>query len=64
MANDYKYTEADVEVVLHFLATNFPKVATPENAVKVLVYMNEQTKELESMSPEEFERLLEGLQED
>lgn len=41
MDDEYQYTKDDVEKMLHFLSTNFPNLATPENAVKALVYMRE-----------------------
>ena len=63
MATDnYEYTEKDVEVALHFLTLHASKFATPENAVKVLTYVHEQTKELESTTPGELEELLNELE--
>ncbi len=65
MNNDaYQYTEEDVEKTLHFLSTNFPKIATPENAIKVLVYMREQTRSIEELSPEELDVVMQNQQDD
>jgi hypothetical protein len=59
MNNDaYQYTERDVEKTLHFLSTNYPKIATPENAIKVLVYMRDQTRSIEELSHEELNAIL------
>lgn len=62
VTDDYEYTEQDVEEALHFLTLHAPKFATPENAVKVLMYLHEQTKELESTTPAELEELLNDLE--
>lgn len=58
---DFQYTESDVEVALHFLSTQTPQHATPENAVKLLVYIHEKTKGIEDTSIEELEALFEDL---
>ena len=60
---EYTYTQEDVEAMLHFLSLNVPSYATPENAVKVLVYMYEQAKNAEEISPEEVEKILRDLEE-
>lgn len=60
---DFQYTESDVETALHFLSVHTPQFATPENAVKLLVYIHEQTKEIEDTSPEELEDLFQNLEE-
>ena len=59
---DYKYTEEDVEAALRFLRLNFPSYATPENAIKVLVYTRERTVKLEELSSEEIEKTLQNLE--
>lgn len=64
MNEEYKYTKEDVEAALHFLSTNFPKLATPENAVKTLVYLYERTIAIEDLSGDELESLLQNLGED
>lgn len=58
----YQYTETDVELALRFLRTNFPTYATPENAIKVLVYTHDQTKSIEDISVDEVEELLSDLE--
>lgn len=63
MNDEYQYTKEDVETALHFLSTNFPKWATPENAVKVLVYLHDKTKTIEELSETELESLLKDLEE-
>lgn len=47
--DQYQYTEADVEATLKLLRLHYPKFATPENAVKVLVYIHDETKSIEDM---------------
>lgn len=59
---DYKYTEEDVEATLRFLRLNFPTYATPENAIKALVYTREHTVKLEELSAEEIEKTLQDLE--
>ena len=59
----YHYTEDDVEKMLHFLSTNLPKYATPENAIKTLVYLHNQMKSFEDLSPSEVETFLQDLEE-
>lgn len=59
----YTYTQEDVEKMLRMLRLNVPKFATPENAVKVLVYMREHTRKIEETSPEELEEILRDLEE-
>lgn len=59
---DYKYTEEDVEAALRFLRLNFPSYATPENAIKVLVYTREHTVKLEELSTEDVEKTLQDLE--
>lgn len=61
--DQYQYTEADVEATLKLLRLHYPKFATPENAVKVLVYIHDETKSIEDISDEEIEKLLENLEE-
>jgi len=63
MKEEYQYNKDDVETALHFLSTNFPKLATPENAVKVLVYLHDKTIEIEDLSGDELESLLKNLEE-
>lgn len=63
MNEEYKYTKEDVEAALHFLSTNFPNLATPENAVKTLVYLHEKTIAIEELSGDELESLLKNLEE-
>jgi hypothetical protein len=63
MNEEYQYNKEDVETALHFLSTNFPKLATPENAVKVLVYMHKNTISIENISDNEIELLLQDLEE-
>lgn len=60
--SNYKYTEADVEVALRFLRLSLPKYATPENAIKVLVYSREHLKKVEETNPEEIEKILQDLE--
>lgn len=59
---EYTYTEEDVAAVLRFLRLNFPAYATPENAIKVLVYTREHTVKLEELSSEEIEKTLQDLE--
>ena len=59
---DYKYTEDDARAALRFLRLNFPSYATPENAIKVLVYTREHTVKLEDLSAEEIEKTLQDLE--
>lgn len=58
----YQYTEEDVEKALHFLSTNLQKYATPENAIKVLVYMHKHAENLETLSLEEIDAELSNLE--
>lgn len=60
---EYKYTEEDVEAALRFLRLHLPTYATPENAIKVLVYMRDYTRSLEELSSEEIENVLQDLEE-
>ena len=59
---EYKYTEEDVEATLRFLRLNFPSYATPENAIKVLVYTREHVVKLEELSAEEIQKTLQDLE--
>lgn len=59
---NYKYTEEDVEGALRFLRLHVPEFATPENAIKLLVYMREQSKKIEDISDDEIEKVLEDLE--
>jgi len=58
----YQYTKNDVEVMIRFLRLHYPKFATPENAIKVLVYMREQSRLIDDMSEKEFENVLKDLE--
>lgn len=58
----YQYTEEDVEVALRFLRLQLPAYATPENAVKVLVYCHEQMISLEDFSAKSAEKVLLDLE--
>ena len=60
---NYQYNEEDVEIALRFLRLHLPKYATPENAIKVLIYSREQQKALESLSSDEAEKALKDLEE-
>ena len=60
---NYQYNEEDVEIALRFLRLHLPKYATPENAIKVLMYSREQQKALESLSSDEIEKTLQDLEE-
>ena len=60
---DYQYNEEDVEIALRFLRLHLPKFATPENAIKVLMFSREQQKALESISSDEIEKTLQDLEE-
>lgn len=59
---EYKYTEEDVVIALRFLRLHLPTYATPENAIKVLVYVREHMRNLEELSPEEIEKTLQNLE--
>ena len=61
--SNYQYNEEDVEIALRFLRLHLPKYATPENAIKVLMYSREQQKALESISSDEIEKTLQDLEE-
>ena len=61
--SNYQYSKEDVEIALRFLRLNLPKYATPENAIKVLMYSREQQKALESLSSDEIEKTLQDLEE-
>ena len=60
---EYHYTKEDVAKMLHFLSLHFPELATPENAIKVLVYLHEQYKSIEDVTAEELENILSDLEE-
>ena len=60
---NYQYNEEDVEIALRFLRLHLPRYATPENAIKVLMYCREQQKALESISSDEAEKALKDLEE-
>lgn len=62
MDDEYQYTKDDVEKMLHFLSTNFPNLATPENAVKALVYMREKTITIENASSDELNALIQDIE--
>jgi hypothetical protein len=62
MNEEYEYKKEDVEAVLHFLSANFPKKATPENAIKVLVYMHDHMITTESISSDAIEDMLKDLE--
>ena len=59
---DYQYNEEDVEIALRFLRLHLPKYATPENAIKVLMYSREHQKTLEEISADEIEKTLKDLE--
>lgn len=63
MNEEYKYKKEDVEKVLNFLSTNFPEKATPEYAVKVLVYLRKKTLAIEDLGGDELEVSLQDLEE-
>ena len=60
--SNYQYNKEDVEIALRFLRLHLPKYATPENAIKVLMYGREQQKALESISSDEIEKTLQDLE--
>lgn len=60
--SDYKFKEEDVETALRFLRLHLPDYATPENAIKVLVYMNSKVKPLDKLSSEDVETILQDLE--
>ena len=60
--SNYQYSKEDVEIALRFLRLNLPKYATPENAIKVLIYSREQQKALESISSDEIKKTLQDLE--
>ncbi|NCU38476.1 hypothetical protein EOL96_05485 [Candidatus Saccharibacteria bacterium] len=62
MDDEYQYTKEDVEKMLHFLSAYFPKLATPENAVKALVYLRDKTIAIEKASDDELKALLQDLE--
>lgn len=55
---NYQYTEKDVEEVLRFLRLHVPDYATPENAIKVLVYTREKSMHLSDIPHEEIDRVV------
>lgn len=63
MNEEYEYKKEDVEKVLNLLSTSFPEKATPEYAVKVLVYMREKTLAIEDLGGEDFKSLIKDLAE-
>ena len=60
---NYQYSKEDVEIALRFLRLHLPRYATPENAIKVLMYCREKQKALESLSSDEAEKALKDLEE-
>lgn len=56
--DNYQYTEEDVEIALRFLRINFPRYATPENAVRVLIFCKEKATNIENLSSEAVENYL------
>lgn len=60
--SNYQYSKEDVEIALRFLRLHLPKYATPENAIKVLMFSREQQKALESLSSDEIEKTLQDLE--
>ena len=60
--SNYQYSKEDVEIALRFLRLNLPKYATPENAIKVLMYSREHQKTLEEISADEIEKTLKDLE--
>jgi hypothetical protein len=60
--SEYHFKEEDVETALKFLRLHLPKYATPENAIKVLVYMHNKVKPLDKLSSEDVEVVLQDFE--
>ncbi len=60
--SNYQYTKNDVEIMVRFLRLHFPKFATPENAIKVLMFMREESRLIDDMTEEEIENILKDLE--
>lgn len=58
MGDDYQLNKGDVQVMLHWLRTNLPDKATPENAVWLLAQHKLHIDLLETYHPEVIEDML------
>lgn len=56
--DNYQYTEEDVEIALRFLRIHCPRYATPENAVRVLIFCKEKATNIKNLSSEAVENYL------
>jgi hypothetical protein len=60
--DNYQYKEEDVETALRFLRLHLPDYATPENAIKVLVFMRNKVRPLDKLSGEDVGAILQDLE--